>query len=195
MANNCIMKKYLVMLLMAVFCSGSVMAQKGRQGVGVNAAINICGFLGYGGGLKYQNNISDNIRIEPSFNYYVYSGESGSGANSSNYKNGCYTWLGQVNLHYFFSDPSRIRFYGLLGLGIGNFFSHDSEATERYYFDDGTYDEYVIYEENNKVNIGANVGLGLDVRLSYSISLQIEPKVFLSKKIAFAPSVGVTYNF
>ena len=68
------MKKVMVILLLAVVTSGSAFAQKGMQGVGVNAAMNAHVGSGastsLGPSVKYQYNISNFIRIEPSFSYY-----------------------------------------------------------------------------------------------------------------------------
>ena len=63
------MKKLIVFISMMFFLMGSAFAQKGIQAFGVH--------LGYGSeiesasiGVKYQYNITNNIRLEPSANYF-----------------------------------------------------------------------------------------------------------------------------
>lgn len=174
------MKKLILLLLMAVATGGSAWAQKGMFGVGANIAIptEIEGFFSLGGGLKFQYNISDYFRIEPSVSgyYVVYANEAGIDMSAL------------LNTHIFFSSPKDIRVYAIVGGGMAHYFV--DEEYEKDYTKDGD------YNYNHKgIYLGANVGLGLDWRLTHSLSLQVETTAFIGSLIAFWPTVGITYNF
>ena len=95
--------KKLIVLMSMVFCLvGSAMAQKGIQSVGVH--------LGYGTeiesfalGMKYQRNITDNVRLEPSINYFF----ENKGVDMFDIN---------FNAHYLFPMASNVRLYPLAGL-------------------------------------------------------------------------------
>ena len=105
------MKKLFLVLLVAVVSSGSAWAQKGMMGVGANVAMTAIpiteGGLGIGGGVKFQYNISDYFRIEPSFTYYANVDENKTTAEMA----------GLVNLHAFLSSPRTLRPYIFVGGG------------------------------------------------------------------------------
>ena len=63
------MKKLIVIFSMMFFIMGNAFAQKGIQaaGVSLNYGTEISSI---GLGVKYQYNITDNIRLEPSINYF-----------------------------------------------------------------------------------------------------------------------------
>ena len=63
-------KKVILTLLMAMAFSLNGVAQKGMNGIGINIPVGTGdGFTWVGIGVKYQYNISDYFRIEPSFEY------------------------------------------------------------------------------------------------------------------------------
>ena len=67
------MKKWLLMVVAAVFCAWNVQAQteKGAMAAGVNLTVGFGdSYTNVGLGAKYQYNIIDNLRLEPNFNYY-----------------------------------------------------------------------------------------------------------------------------
>ena len=96
------MKKFIVLMSMMLCIAGSAMAQKGIKSVGLN--------LNYGTeiesfslGVKYQQNITDEIRLEPSMNYYFEN-------------KGIDMFDVNFNAHYLFPMASNIRIYPLAGL-------------------------------------------------------------------------------
>ena len=96
------MKKLIVLMSMMFCIIGSAMAQKDIKAIGVH--------LNYGTeiesfslGAKYQQNLTNEIRIEPSMNYH--------------FKKGDVDLLDlNLNLHYIFPMASNIRLYPLAGL-------------------------------------------------------------------------------
>lgn len=96
------MKKLMILISMMFFIMGSAFAQKGIQAFGVN--------LGYGSeiesasiGVKYQYNITNNIRLEPSANYFFE-------------KRGIDMFDFNANAHYLIPTENNIRLYPLAGL-------------------------------------------------------------------------------
>ena len=61
------MKKIIIAACMALLGCGSVFAQQGKQAIGGNLSYGT-EIESVGIGLKYQYNITDQIRIEPSMN-------------------------------------------------------------------------------------------------------------------------------
>ena len=64
-----IMKKLIVLFSMMFFIMGSAFAQKGIQSAGVHLSYGT-EIESFGIGVKYQYMITDNIRLEPSMNYF-----------------------------------------------------------------------------------------------------------------------------
>ena len=96
------MKKLMILISMMFFIMSSASAQKGIQAFGVN--------LGYGSeiesasiGVKYQYNITNNIRLEPSANYFFE-------------KRGVDMFDFNANAHYLIPTENNIRLYPLAGL-------------------------------------------------------------------------------
>jgi outer membrane protein X len=96
------MKKLFVLMSMMFCIIGSAMAQKNIQAIGVH--------LNYGTkiesfslGAKYQQNLTNEIRLEPSMNYHFE-------------KKGVDLFDLNLNLHYIFPMASNIRLYPLAGL-------------------------------------------------------------------------------
>lgn len=96
------MKKLMVLLSIMLCIAGNAMAQKDIKAVGIQ--------LNYGTeiesfslGVKFQQNITNEIRLEPSANYYF--------ANK-----GIDMFDLNFNAHYLFPMASNIRLYPLVGL-------------------------------------------------------------------------------
>lgn len=64
------MKKIIIAACMTLLSFSSVFAQKGKQAIGGNLSYGT-EIESIGLGLKYQYNITDQIRIEPSMNYFL----------------------------------------------------------------------------------------------------------------------------
>ena len=100
------MKKFFVLMIVAVLGCGAAMAQKGQMAVGGNllygTEINNVGL-----GAKFQYGITNEIRGEASFNYY--------------FRNkGYHMWDLNVNAHYLFDIAPKFRAYPLAGLTVVN---------------------------------------------------------------------------
>lgn len=96
------MKKLVVLFSMMFFIMGSAFAQKGIQAAGVHLSYGT-EIESFGIGVKYQYNITDNIRLEPSMNYFFEN-------------NGVDMFDINANAHYLFPMASNIRVYPLAGL-------------------------------------------------------------------------------
>ena len=115
------MKKFIVLFSMMFFIMGSAFAQKGIQAAGVHLSYGT-EIESFGIGIKYQYNITDNIRLEPSMNYFFEN-------------NGIDQFDINANAHYLFPMASTVRIYPLAGLTfarwsfpqlIGGKFSNDA---------------------------------------------------------------------
>ena len=96
------MKKLIVFMSMMFCFMSSALAQKDIKAIGVH--------LNYGTeiesfslGVKYQQNLTNEIRLEPSMNYYFE-------------KRGIDLFDLNLNVHYIFPMSSNIRIYPLVGL-------------------------------------------------------------------------------
>lgn len=96
------MKKLIVLFSMMFFIMGSAFAQKGIQAAGVHLSYGT-EIESFGIGIKYQYNITDNIRLEPSMNYFFEN-------------RGIDQFDINANAHYLFPMDSNIRVYPLAGL-------------------------------------------------------------------------------
>ena len=96
------MKKLIVLFSMMFFIMGNAFAQKGIQaaGVSLNYGTEISSI---GLGVKYQYNITDNIRLEPSINYFF----ENKGTDMFDIN---------ATAHYLVPMASNIRLYPLAGL-------------------------------------------------------------------------------
>ena len=110
------MKKFIVLFSMMFFIMGSAFAQKGIQAAGVHLSYGT-GIESFGIGIKYQYNITNNIRLEPSLNLLKDQFDI------------------NANAHYLFPMASNVRIYPLAGLTfarwsfpqlIGGKFSNDA---------------------------------------------------------------------
>ena len=101
------------MLMATAFYQNGV-AQKGMNGIGINIPVGVGnGFTWLGVGVKYQYNISDYFRIEPSFEFNpIYSKKDYLG------KVDDYDYIKMnafLNGHIFLMAPRPIRPYVLFG--------------------------------------------------------------------------------
>ena len=91
------MKKLIVLFSMMFFIMGSAFAQKGIQAAGVHLSYGT-EIESFGIGVKYQYNITNNIRLEPSLNFAKNQFDI------------------NANAHYLFPIASNVRLYPLAGL-------------------------------------------------------------------------------
>ena len=102
------MKKLIVLFRRMFFIMGNAFAQKGIQAAGVHLSYGT-EIETIGIGVKYQYNITDNIRFEPSLNY---SFENDFGTDQFDIN---------ANLHYLFPMASYVRVYPLAGLTFARY--------------------------------------------------------------------------
>ena len=165
------MKRLIVLFSMMFFIMGSAFAQKGIQAAGVN--------LNYGTkaesigiGVKYQYNITDNIRLEPSMNYYF---------NNNYNKHGEDVFDINANAHYLVPMASNIRVYPLVGLTFARWNFQE--------VDGGPWSDIVT-------RLGVNLGGGAEMDITDQLMLNFELKYqFVSDFDQAVFSVGLAYMF
>lgn len=166
------MKKTLLLLLVAMSVCLGGFAQKGRQAVGVDVPfrVDFDARISLGIGLKYQYNLTDYICLEPAIQgSFIPEDEDRM------------TFSSVINSKFFFTSPNRFRPYGVIGLGFGIYKEYD-------------WDYYYTYDNPGFL---LKAGLGLDYRLSYDWSWQLECN-FETLYFEFSEiyiSTGITYNF
>ena len=147
------MKKIFIFLgLMFVMLSGTY-AQKGRQAIGFGLSYGT-EIESAGLGIKYQYNITNPLRIEPSFNYF--------------FENDNVSMLDvNVNFHYLFPVAQSVKLYPLFGLTMSNwmFDMHDLDVDW-----DGDHDG----GNHNEFRIGANLGAGAEFALGRNWAMNVE---------------------
>ena len=161
------MKKFIVLFSMMFFIMGNTFAQKGIQAVGVHLSYGT-EIESFGIGVKYQYNITDNIRLEPSMNYFFEN-------------NGIDQFDINANAHYLFPMASNVRVYPLAGLTfarwsfpqlIGGKFSNDA------------------------TRLGINIGGGAEMDITDKLMLNFELKYQLVNDFDQAIfNLGIAYMF
>ena len=160
------MKKLIVIFSMMFFIMGNAFAQKGIQaaGVSLNYGTEISSI---GLGVKYQYNITNNIRLEPSINYFFENrGEDMFDVNAT--------------AHYLLPLASTIRLYPLTGLTYARWAKDDgSDGAER------TYNKF-----------GLNFGGGEEFDITDDLMMNFELKYqCVSDKDQAIFSIGIAYMF
>ena len=163
------MKKIIIAACMALLGCGSVFAQQGKQAIGGNLSYGT-EIESVGIGLKYQYNITDQIRIEPSMNYF--------------FKNdGLSMFDINANIHYLFPIASNISLYPLAGFTYTN-----------WHLDLGKAGDYDVSGSDGK--FGVNLGAGMEFDLDKNWSLNFDIKYQLISDLDQAVfNLGVAYNF
>lgn len=191
------MKKLLMgLLLMLPLCG---FAQKGMQGVGgglsfENGFHGDCECLGLS--IKYQNHLTDRMRIVASLEISEVSGILDFGYYGREQVSGELVG-GGVSLNYFLEDyslkaVSRLRPYALIGFSLGEY-AYTRE--ESFY-----HNSHMVSSDNTMVGFGVNFGIGLDCRISHHFSIQAEfvgliSELMVTSSLFFGPSIGLTYVF
>lgn len=182
------MKKYFIILAMSLL-TASTFAQKGEKAAGVN--------LGYGTeisnlgiGAKFQYGITDAIRAEASFDYFLK-------------KDGLKMWDVNINAHYLFPIVDKFKVYPLVGLTYSNWnigsmdiyaWSDDNgneewdEGEERY---DGEYEG-----SGSTGKFGVNLGAGIEYAITNRLNVNFEVKYQLISDFSQAIfGIGLAYKF
>jgi outer membrane protein X len=177
------MKKLVVLFSMMFFVMSSALAQKGIQAGGVHLTYGT-EIESFGIGVKYQYNITDNIRLEPSMNYFFKN------------KNDVDQFDLNANVHYLFPIASNVRIYPLAGLS----FARWSNVTkyEELDFETTRSGVNVKYEslDDDATRLGVNVGGGAECDITNNLMLNFELKYqFVSDFDQAVFNIGVAYMF
>ncbi|MCC8113347.1 MAG: hypothetical protein LIP03_04995 [Bacteroidales bacterium] len=166
------MKQKILLIFMLLLGISGAYAQKGMWGVGADIGgrydLNDGGNFLYGATAKVQYGISGHYRIQPFASIY-------GGMEKTEFQVG-------IDNHFFFTVNHKARPYFIAGLAYGvmpsedKLSDYDSQRYNRIYnYETGGYE----YVGNTKV-VGAagtlicRAGFGVDIRLSHSLSCQIE---------------------
>lgn len=177
------MKKLFVLMSFIALGVGSAFAQKGEKAVGVN--------LGYGTeisnlgiGAKFQYGITDAIRAEASFDYFLK-------------KDFVSMWDINVNAHYLFPIAEKLKVYPLVGLTYTNWkmdgsdFNFDFEDEELNEYGDG-----ISGDSSSTGKFGVNLGAGVEYAITDRLNVSFEVKYQLISDFNQAVfGIGVAYKF
>lgn len=175
------MKKLIVLMSFIALAMGTAFAQKGDKAVGVN--------LGYGTeisnlgiGAKFQYGITDAIRAEASFDYFLK-------------KDFVSMWDVNVNVHYLFPVANRFKVYPLVGLTYTNW------KTGGFEIDLGGMEELLPEEDmevesGNIGKFGVNLGAGAEYSITEKLAVNFEVKYQLISDFNQAVfNLGLSYKF
>lgn len=173
------MKKVLTLFGLLFVLLGSAHAQKGKQAIGFGLSYGT-EIESIGLGIKYQYNITNPIRIEPSFNYF--------------FENGNVSMLDlNVNFHYLFPVAKSVKLYPLFGLTLSNwmFDMHDFDID----MDEG----HVHIDDNgnhNECRFGVNLGAGAEFALPRNWAMNFEFRYQLVSDFDQGViNIGAAYRF
>lgn len=166
------MKKFIIAACMVFLGLGSAFAQQGKQAVG--------GSLSYGTetesvgiGAKYQYNITNEIRVEPSMDYFFKN-------------NGLSMFDINANVHYLVPIASNVKLYPLAGLTYTSW-HQDLDL------------DIVGIKGNfgaSASKFGVNLGAGLEFALDRNWNMNFELKYQLVSDLDQAVfNLGVAYSF
>ncbi len=156
---------------MFVFAASATAQDKGDMAAGVNLNLGAGdGLTNFGIGLEYQWNVIDNLRLEPSFTYFIK-------------KDYISMWDISANVHYQFQLAERFDLYPLAGLSV---------MGVKASYDTGFYGKVSASD----TDFGVNLGVGCDYDLSERLALNLEAKYRISGNWGrFIIGIGVGYKF
>lgn len=159
------MKKFaLIIVCLLATISTSFAQRAGDKSLGLN--LNYASETSFGIGTRFQYNFTDNIRVEPEFNYYF----------KHDY---CSFWDLGANFSYLFPVASDVVVYPLVGVG--------------YMHGKADLDEFAEYDDGS---FQAKLGAGVEFKLLPTTKLIIEPKYqFNDFENQFIITAGVAYCF
>ena len=172
------MKKVLVIICVALV-SLSASAQIGEQNIGAHLLYGT-DMSNIGLGVKYQNNVTDVIRIEGVVDYYL--------------KKDDFTMFDvNVNGHYLFPLTDKVIAYPLVGINYTRW-----KQKELFSFDDEEYTDIFDEDYDDEINdgsIGLNIGGGIQYKLTDKIRIGAELKYqTISGFNTAVIGVGLTYT-
>ena len=161
-----LMKRMAMVVVMALSTVFLFAQEKGDMGVGVNLSYGTkSGFSNFGIGAKFQYNIIDNLRIEPSATYFLK-------------KDNVSMYDINANVHYLFGISDSFRLYPLAGvclLGTSGDWGGESASASVFGFNLGGGAEYMLTET-----------FSLNFEIKYQIVSDWNRPVF---------SIGAAYKF
>lgn len=161
-----LMKRMAMVVVMALSTAFLFAQEKGEMGAGVNLSYGTkSGFSNFGIGAKFQYNILDKLRIEPSANYFLK-------------KDYVSMWDINANVHYLFGLGEKFNLYPLAGLAFVGWKAGDGEysvSDTKFGFNIGAGGEYLLTEK-----------LALNLEIKYQIVSDLDRPIF---------SLGLAYKF
>lgn len=170
-----VLKKAAVLIIAVLAMNVVANAQeKGDMAIGGNLVLGSGdSFTNYGIGAKFQYNVTNPIRLEGSFTYFLK-------------KDYVTMWDLSVNGHWLLPVADKITVYPLAGVGILNY---------GYDLDLGM-EEYGVDDSGSKSDIAFNLGGGIDYKLTDKLLLNAELKYKISDRWnRLLVSAGVAYKF
>ncbi|MDO4159270.1 MAG: porin family protein [Prevotellaceae bacterium] len=177
------MKKIILMAICAIMSLSTYAQEKGDIAAGVNVSYG-SEIKSVGIGVEGQYNITDKIRTELGFDYFLE-------------KDGLKMWDLNLNFHYLIPLSESFKIYPLVGVSYTNWtldygFELDDEWAD--YMEDLGYDSDDTSDSEGK--FGVNVGCGFQYDLSSKLVLNAEAKYqIISDFDQFVVSVGLAYKF
>ena len=179
-------------MVVAILIMGisTAMAQQGEKAVGAN--INYGSEISnLGIGVKFQYGLTDVIRFEPSFTYYLK-------------KDGCNFFNLDANVHYLYNIDDKVTLYPLAGIGFAKI-KFSAEGYSGSYGDtgiggSGDYGDYGDYgEPAGEISFNEfalNLGVGAEYKLQDNLSVGAELKYQIINNFnQLVLGVGFTYKF
>jgi outer membrane protein X len=183
-----VFKKTVMTLVVATAFAMNVSAQeKGDMAAGLGAAVGMGNELtNFGIGAKFQYNITNPLRLEGSFTYFLPKKDGVAGLAETSIS----MWDFSVNAHYLFSLSESFALYPLAGIGMLGV-SASAEA------DLGGWGGYGGYEyDASTTDFGFNLGGGIDLKLSEKLVLNAQLKYMIAGEWSrLIISAGVAYKF
>ncbi len=180
------MKKLFLTMCIALVSVGAF-AQKGEKAVGVNLSYGT-EISNLGIGVKGQYGLTDAIRLEAGFDYFLE-------------KDYLSMWDINVNAHYLFSVADKIKVYPLVGLTYTNWKADLKGATQDFW--GGEYDEDIsdYYDEEgggsaSEGKFGVNLGGGVlyDINDKWAVNFEIKYQLISDMNQAVF-GLGIAYKF
>jgi len=165
-------------IVMCMFAVTEANAQKkGEMAAGAQLVYGTGdGISNFGLGAKFQWNVIDNLRLEPSFNYFFEKDMVGM-------------WDFSANAHYQFSLNDSFVLYPLAGICIMGVSVDVPEINLGYGYTIGG-------SSASDTEVGFNIGGGADYNITKNIAVNLEAKYKVGGEWSrFVVAAGVVYKF
>ena len=190
------MKRLLLAIAFLWAMSFAALAQKGRQGFGVDVAYTGSGNVSgsYGATLKYQYGLSNLFRVEPFFTYYFSKPDIDSSYGDDIEDEFTRLSIG-ANLHtiFFKTKSNRMDVFLLTGVTYSNILYQPYIDSYDYYQNGENIYKYPDDYQLNDNKFGAQAGLGFDYRVNYNATINLTAGYNTATGVI--ASLGFVYNF